>query len=150
MTKEYPEIQQLRATIQRLGLSFVLEDPAPKLSELGFRRIFLKYQDRVYPMPVEDEYSDACQDNSLMLLQLVLQECHNYRECDDILEWARGYMLDAADPEVLSLYREIGESAPYILELAGPETEPISSFDMQLNAGAAQALRKLSSKHDQT
>jgi hypothetical protein len=95
-----------------------------------------------YSIPVEDEFGDARENNPALLLQLILQNCDYFTDAEDFLTWAKSLSLDSSNPIILDLYRELSRQVPDLLKHLG-EVERISDWDMQMNAGAAQALRNM-------
>lgn len=137
----YPEIEALQAAVDRGDLVLSLA-PASDREEAGARRrIGIAPSGRApLTISVDDEYDDSSAEDPLMLLQLVLTECETWEESEDFREWASAAGLDPASPETVALFDELSAVVPEIRSAVG-HVRAISSWDVQMNSGAARALR---------
>lgn len=140
-TQDYPEVQALKDAVERHRLSFSLPETPAAVKEIGYRLIKMHWPGDSLLIPVEDEYEDADREIPALMLHLVLAECEMYEEAEDFLVWARELGLDAADPAVRRIHMNMRTLLPRIRGLLGPELHALSSLEIQLNSGAAQALR---------
>lgn len=140
--ENYPVIRQMQDTVDRLDLRFKSIDNDSYWYEKGFRRINISGSNWETFLLLEDEYKDLNTLHPLAILQLVLMECSEYEEAEDILTWCRFKGVDPVLNKVLDYYRHLNQAIPLLYQNLG-SLQAISSFDWELNSGAAQALRKL-------
>jgi len=139
----YPEIEALDKTIEdrELRLS-VATGEAGRVD-----RCLVGVASYVNPsvtISVDDEYSDACDENPALLLHLVLAECESWEEARDLPSWASVVGLDPTEPWVAALFDELGRVVPLVRSMTGDRAKAISPWDVQMNSGAARALRERS------
>ncbi len=136
------QVQALVAAVREHGLVLTLVPDHDRLRARSWRRI--RWVDALgtdLVVPVDDEFSDADKASPALLLQLVLNTCEYYEECEDILEWATETELDVAEPWVLELYRTLGDVVPLVRAVVGPDLRALSPWDFSMNAGEAADLR---------
>ena len=138
----YPEIEALERVIDERGLELVaLEGEA----RAGRCRISISATDHPpVTISVDDEYGDAARANPPLLLHLVLAECETWEEAPDFPSWVREAGLDPAASWVAALGEELDNITPVIRSMVGGGVKAISSWDVQMNSGAARALRERS------
>ena len=141
--KTHPEIDSLFNLIEKYHIELNLLPSKQWFSDISFREIEFTSMDYSCIIPVDDEYNDAKSSIPPILLQLILFMCYEYEDCEDFLAWSKAYSLNASDSDVFDLYRTLGNVVPEILDIIGREEVGVSRFDWELDAGAAQALRKL-------
>lgn len=94
---------------------------------------------------VDDEFKDFKLNNPVLNLCLVLRELETYAEEEDILKWSNFKGLSVSNHLVVAYYKGLSEHYRTIESIIGLIDSQISDFDFELNAGAAQALRGMSS-----
>lgn len=138
----YPEIEALETVIVERGLGLVALDGE---AAAGRRRITVSAPDHPpVTISVDDEYGDAARPNPPLLLHLVLAECETWEEAPDFPSWLREAGLDPAASWVTALGEELENVVPVIRLMVGSGVKAISSWDVQMNSGAALALRERS------
>ena len=139
----YPEIEVLKKTIRDHNLKLTPEKVESHLpNPYVYVRVTLLLNRISLVIPVCDEYEDAKKDVPALLLQLVLMECEEYEDAEDYLAWEKRGFFDQAESGALKLYKELGEVVPKFREVVGPDVKPINGYDFEVNASAAQALRR--------
>lgn len=108
-----------------------------------YKKIELIIANEQLPLFVYDEYDDLSDTNQLLNLCLVFNELEVYEDCEDFLEWCKELGLKPDNIEAGSYYMDLRIYYSKIIHILGKIEHPISSFDFNLNAGAAQLLRKL-------
>lgn len=141
--KTHSEIDSLFNLIAKYHIELNLLPNKQHFSGISFQEIEFTSMDYSCIIPVDDEYNDAKSSSPPILLQLILFMCYEYEDCEDFLAWSKAYSLNASDPDVFDLYRTLGNIVPEILDIVGREEVGVSDFDWELDAGPAQALRKL-------
>lgn len=140
--EDVPEVDALVRALEEHRLSLSVGAPEPLLQLRAWRRVHLTGPDGLaLSLAVDDEYDDATEGNQALLLHLVLATCECFEEADDFVEWAEEAEMDAAKSWTRQLYQELAGVVPRIREAVGPEAKAISSWDFNLNAGAARVLR---------
>ncbi|MEL6252590.1 MAG: hypothetical protein AAFR87_11315 [Bacteroidota bacterium] len=143
--KYYPEIEALEELIRRFNIHL------KRLDKPGLRQgaeslaILFSIQDKSFELYIKDEYKDWQEENQAMCLCLALRELEEYEEEADYLSWckARGYsgnleLIRQYHMDLRGIYREVQE-------ILGEIDAQISDWDFELNAGAAQELRRRNS-----
>ena len=141
---EYPEIQALEKMLLRHRIRLKKTGPGlgPDQDQLA---IALHIDQQEFRLYLEDEYRDWDEANPAMCLCLALRELEEYEEEEDYLTWctARGY--EAGDEKIRSYHMDLRHTYAAVEKLLGKIDSPISDWDFEMNAGVAQALRKLGS-----
>ena len=96
---------------------------------------------------VDDEYNDLEVGNPLLDLCLVLRALENYLDAEDYLVWCNQHGLDAANPDARAYHMGLDEVVKQISKWIDPIDSFVSDFDFELNAGAAQELRRTNTNH---
>lgn len=137
---DYPEIGQLEQLIKTHSIQIDTPGKLPPLDDY-FKSVTLNIKNNFFDLYVYDEYDDLVVDNQPLCLCLVLLELEEYQEEDDYLTWCTTKGLKASIEQLRSYYMGLSEIYRKIEAIIGFIECPISSFDFELNAGAAQALR---------
>jgi hypothetical protein len=141
------EVDALVGALTEHGIRLSLGAPEEVLQFESWCRIELAAPgDLTVSIAVDDEYGDATEDNQAILLHLVLASCECYEEGEDLLEWAREAGMDVSKEWVRELYDQLRDVVPRIREVVGSDVRAISSWDFNLNAGAARTLRERSTR----
>ena len=142
--KVYPEIEVLKKAIRDHNLQLSVENLEAQLPDpYVYVRVTLFLNQVSLLMPVCDEYEDAKLNNPVLLLQLMLMECEEYEDAEDFLVWEKRGFFDNSKSGALKLYKELSEVVPKFREIVGPDVKPINGYDFEVNASAAQKLRKM-------
>ena len=141
--EKYPQIAELYSIIENNKIELSALPKTKKLSDIYFREIEFTSKNFSAIIPLDDEYDDAETGNPALILQLIIYAVEEYEECEDFLVWSTAFGLDASDPFIFELYRDLGKVIPKIREILGTDINDISDYDWELNAGAAEALREL-------
>lgn len=91
---------------------------------------------------IDNEYKDFALNKPALNLCLFLRELEYYQEEEDILKWCNLKGLTPGMNGVLAYYRGLATIHKNVMEILGTIDSQISDFDFELNAGAAQALRR--------
>ena len=92
-------------------------------------------------MFLDDEYQDLKVGNPLLDICLVYIELEDYEYHEDITTWCQGRGIEPTD-KVINYYRNLAELYREIESRIGKIKCPVSDYDFEMNAGAAQALRE--------
>ena len=99
-------------------------------------------KNRSFVLLVDDEYKDLQINNPILHLCLVLRELEAYREEEDLLAWSKHKYIDPGDSNILDYYRGLSNIYTQIEQILGNIDSHVSYFDFEMNAGAAQELRR--------
>lgn len=139
---DYPEIEKLN----QIYVRYKVETKTDRSRLLGgspyYPMVLFKLNGKTFQIYVDDEYDDLRLNYPLLNLCLVLRELEGYDYADDILVWCIERGLDPADPHVLGFYRELGRIYKQVEATLGKVDPFVSDWDFEMNAGAAQALRR--------
>ena len=142
---EYPEIVGLRALSQRYRLLALPSERPPLGDEPSMPAVDLHLGQKRYELYVYDESSDLSEKNPLLNLCLVLMALADYQEEPDYLTWCRSHGLPPANETIRQWHMELRTLYPELAKQLGNNIDPfVSRFDWELNAGAAQELRRMS------
>ena len=141
MTEEYPAIRQLRELQGRLG-SKITPVPGKYLQKEYYPLVHFELKGTIYPIYVDDEYTDLELDNPLLNLCLVLRALENYLDAEDYLVWCTQHGMDSGDSHAREYHMGLRSRVQNIQKWIDPIDSFISDFDFELNAGAAQYLRR--------
>lgn len=139
---QYPEIGRLRALLDdaNVRISVVDGNPLPLKADWCFCEVE-RGSEKVL-CPVDDEYGDRKSACAELLLNLMLETLSAWRDAAGFEAWCTETGL-AGDETARNIYKQLSVAAPLLTHWFGSIEAPISSFDISLNAGAAQALRNL-------
>lgn len=141
--KKYPEIDSLFSLLEEKKMILRVSQSSSDLKTVSFIEVELTTPQGALIISVDDEYKDSELENSALLLQLVIFMIEEYEDCEDFSVWSTTYGLNASNHIHLEWFKRLGEITPRIREIISTDFSGISDYDWQLNAGAAQALRKL-------
>jgi len=139
----YPEIQSLKD----LYLQYQIFVEVSQTDFLGgvrsYPSVLFTINNSIFKLYVDDEYHDLQNGNALLSLCIVLRALEDYVFSATYLEWCQCYMMDASAPQIIDYYKTLGNIYVDIEKILGKITSYVSDYDFELNAGAAQALRKM-------
>lgn len=139
----YPALAAFDAWMRERGLTARPSARAHRLAEDGAVEILVEApRQPVIPVIVFDEYGDARPGNPWLCLALVRLAFEAVEEEADFQDWARAEML-TPDETAQQVYDETVEARAGFLTRHGDMPDPFAPMDVELNAGAAQLLRKL-------
>ena len=142
---EYPEIVALKALSQRYRLLALPSDRPPLGGEEAMPAVDLYLGNKRYELYAYDEVSDLSENNPLLNLCLVLMALEDYQEEPDYLTWCRSYGLPPANDAIRQWHMSLRSLYPELEKRLGNTIDPfVSRYDWELNAGAAQELRRMS------
>lgn len=142
MDSSYPEIAALNdiyiahQVYIKINRSQVLDD------QQYYPRVDFKVGGKEFHLFVDDEYDDFRNNYPLLNLCLILRELEGFEYADDYKVWCQERGLDDNNPQVESNYRHLGEVYSSITAIIGKIDSKVSDFDFEMNARAAQALRR--------
>ncbi len=142
MDSSYPEIVALNdiyithKVYIKINRSQVLGD------QQYYPRVDFKFGGKEFHLFVDDEYDDFRNNYPLLNLCLVLRELEGYDYADDYLVWCQERGLNEGNPQVQSNYKHLGDVYADITSIMGKIDSQVSDFDFEMNARAAQALRR--------
>ncbi len=139
----YQEIINLKNLHSKHNMSFALAKVHPNFNATENVWIEFTVDDFNAILIVDDEFKDFSAKSPILNFCLVLRELETYREEEDILRWTVFKNLSPSNPEVLNYYKDLGTHYKEIRDILGKIDSQISYFDFELNAGAAQELRRL-------
>ncbi|MCR9172459.1 MAG: hypothetical protein NXI10_08215 [bacterium] len=140
--KQYPEIEQLSSLRKQFAIS-IHPFNVYLCNRSDFPKVEFKIGSKSYHIFVDDEYHDFKKDNPDLHLCLVLRTLEMYEDAPDFLAWCTQFELDASNSTAREHHMELGHIYRDIEQQVGTVDSYISDLDFQLNAGAAQELRRL-------
>jgi hypothetical protein len=138
----HPEIEQLN----EFYLKWKFESKTDRTKTLSGKSYYpwvnFKLAGESFGMFVDDEYEDLRKNYPLLNLCIVLRELEGYDFTPEYKVWCKERMIDAKDKEVREAFLNLQSTYNRVIALAGEVESYVSDFDFELNAGAAQALRR--------
>lgn len=143
----YPEITKLNRFIAKYNCHCKLPNGALKHYGDLIRADFT-INNTLFTVYLDDEYDDVSLNNSALLVLLALRSLEHIQDTTDYLQWCNQLFLDPDAPELLEYYKAATRFCEQLIILfdGGKIESFISDLDFELNAGAAQYLRKQSSE----
>ena len=139
---EYPEIAALEELIRKFSIRLKRLDKPGLREGVESLAISFSIRERSFELFIEDEYKDWQEKNQALCLCLALRELEEYEEEADYFSWcnARGYpgnieRIRQYHMDLRRIYREVEE-------VLGEIDAQVSNWDFEMNAGAAQELRR--------
>jgi hypothetical protein len=148
MTKtidDYPRLLELRAWIAERDLTLAVELAAADLANIDTdARVIIATAPRRPDIRVTvfDEYGDARPDNPLLCLLLIDDEFAELADADGVAAWARAHGLDPGLAAIEAIHASNSRAQRQFHKSYGPIPQVLAAMDWQLNAGAAQYLRR--------
>ncbi len=138
----YSEIQFLQKIYLRHKVSARVSDTDFLAGNKEYPAVVFSLNNSSFKLYVEDEYKDLQIGNPILTLCLILRELENYMYEGDYLEWCKSQTLEPESSQVRDYYMKLGNIYMEVEKILGKINSHISNFDFELNAGAAQELRK--------
>ncbi len=91
---------------------------------------------------VDDEYEDLRYNYPLLNFCLVLRELEGYAYTSDYPVWCQERFLDVSDESIKLAFDNLAEVFQGVEKVLGKIDSFVSDYDFELNAGAAQRLRR--------
>jgi len=110
--------------------------------EKNFPMVDFQLAGKTYKLFIDDEYEDLRYNYPLLNFCLVLRELDGYDAARELEVWAQERYLDAKDSQVIKFHQYLAKIYPEIAQILGKIHPHISDWDFEMNAGAAQQLRK--------
>lgn len=142
MNFEYPEIEALN----ELWVKHQVMIKVDRSDDLGPRRDYplvdVKMGDLGFSLFVDDEYEDFRLNYPLLNFCLVLRELEGYQDSPDFDVWCQERFFDSKDEKIKQAFEHLKDVVTKVEALLGTIDSQVSDWDFEMNAGAAQALRR--------
>lgn len=142
MAFEYPEIEALNTIYVNHKVTTKTERGELLGGKDYYPLVHVQLGGFAFDLFVDDEYDDLRKNYPLLNLCLVLRELEGYALADDYLVWCQERFFDPGDERIRSNYTRLGEVYGTVESILGNIDSHVSDFDFEMNAGAAQRLRK--------
>ena len=143
MSQPYSEIQALKVILKKHPFTVEFLGNDFPFCALSHRWVRFQLNETPFVLMIDDEYNDFALSKPAMNLCLFLRELDDYQEEEDILKWCSLKGLKAEDSDVLAYYKGLAAIYADVKHILGAIDPQISDTDFSLNAGAAQALRRI-------
>lgn len=141
MDKTPQTIEILIQTIKDLKISI---SKSPELLDDDghfYQRVQFTCNGSSIHFPFMDEYDDIIQENPVVLLNFIVQECEFFEEASGYEVWCEDIGVNKDKKSSRDLYEELEVKVPQIRKLIGSEIKALNHYDIEFNTGLAQALR---------
>lgn len=143
MNGTYPEIDRLKT----LWLKHAVKTKTDRGQLLQGKSYYPKVQFTLggqnFELFVDDEYDDLERNTPLLSFCLILRELEGYAYTPDYEVWCQERSLDPNAEDAYQAFKQLEKVYGKVKSILGKIDSQISDFDFELNAGAAQALRKI-------
>lgn len=139
---EYEEIDQLNVFYVRYQFSWKTDRSQLLAGKSYYPRVNFSLNGTSFWLYIDDEYDDLKKNYPLLVLCLVLRELEGYAYTSDYATWCQERFLNAQDTEVQQAFDQLKKVYYQILQWVNPIDSFVSDWDFEMNAGAAQKLRK--------
>lgn len=137
----YPEIEILEQLYGKHNISVTPVQEDYLDDDKTYPAVNLHIGNHRFVVYIDNEYSDLEKNNPLLSLCLVLRAFDAYAYAEDYLQWCTHHGLNASDEKIRDYHMSLRNTSAEVYTLLGYMECPVSDFDFELNAGAAQHLR---------
>lgn len=138
----YPEIEKLNDLYLKHRFSSELNRSQILDNKSYYSLVRFELSGKNFELFVDDEYDDFRHNNPVLNLCLVLRELEGYECTSDFQTWCQERSIDSTDEEVKESFNHLVQVYREVEKILGTIDSQVSDFDFELNAGAAQSLRK--------
>jgi hypothetical protein len=142
MSFKYPEIEKLNDLCVQHRVMIKVD----RMDDLGPRNDYplvdFTIDGLAFSLFVDDEYNDFKYNYPLLNLCLVLRELDGYHYAPEFEQWCQERYLEAKDKKVQAAFENLKIVTKKVESILGGIDPCVSDWDFEMNAGAAQELRK--------
>ena len=137
---EYAEVTALRQCIAEFQLRFEVLPARAPLSDFSWREIIIYSQEHSILLPVDDDHRDA-ERGPVAQMQLILATCECFEEeSASLAQWCQEAEVPNNEHGA-EVFQILAERVPQVRAIVGHTYEAISTWDIELNTGIAEAMR---------
>jgi hypothetical protein len=140
--KKYPSIIALKDIYTKFKISILVSTTDLLCDRTNYPALELSIGKNKFSLFIDDEYEDLAINNPILTFCLLLRELEDYDYALDYLEWCKHHDFDVSNSQVREYYLSLGSIYRDIENILGEINSQVSDYDFELNAGAAQFLRK--------
>lgn len=142
MNTEYPEIKALNDIYVKHKVMIKITREQILDNDKDYPSVDFQLAGKTFKIFVDDEYQDLRYNYPLLNLCLVLRELESFDDSRDYEIWCQERYKDAQNEQVKANHQHLGEIYEEIKQILGNIDSQVSDFDFEMNARAAQRLRK--------
>ena len=139
---DYPEIEQLNDVFVQYKFSWKTDRSNLLGGKSYYPKIDFSFRGKQFSLFIDDEYDDLKKNYPLLVLCLVLRELEGYEFTSEYETWCRERFLDAKDKTIESSFENLKYTYREVEKILGKIDSFVSDFDFEMNARAAQSLRR--------
>lgn len=142
MTFDYPEIEQLNKIYVEHKFTSSIDRSQLLAGQKYYPLVHFTLGGEAFSVFVDDEYDDLRNNYPLLNLCLILRELEGYDFSREYEVWCQERGLDPEIDRVKDNFKHLGEVYRAIEKILGEVDSKVSDFDFEMNARAAQKLRR--------
>ena len=142
MKSPYLEIHKLKELHEKHVVDLrVLENDFLD-GNVDYPAVLVSFGKKEFKLYVDDEYHDFKLKNPILSFYLVLRELEGFKFEKDYPTWCRAQLLDPNNSQVKNFFDGLDKTYSEVEKIIGKIDSMINGLDFELNAGAAQYLRR--------
>lgn len=142
MSNEYPEIEALNQLWVKHKVMVKTDRSKLLDGKSYYPSVEFTLGNRTFQLFVDDEYDDLKKNYPLLNFCLVLRELEGYEYSENYQQWCQERFFEPEVAAINEAYEQLALVYKEVKEILGEIDSKISDYDFELNAGAAQAIRK--------
>ena len=144
MNPEYPEIERLNEVYVKYRFSWKIDRSQNLVNQEYYPLIRFELEGHKFHLFVDDEYDDLRLNYPLLNLCLILRELEGYEFTSHYETWCQERFFDPENEQVRENFKHLSKVYMEVEKILGKIDSYVSDFDFEMNAGAAQKLRRSS------
>ena len=142
MSFDYPEIERLNELWVKYKVSTKTDRNAVLGGDKFYPKVNFSLGGESFYLYVDDEYDDLRSNYPLLNFCLVLRELEGFAFSPEYKVWCQERFFDPENEQVYAAFNHLENVYKEVKTLMGEINSQVTDFDFEMNAGAAQALRR--------
>ncbi|MCT4623373.1 MAG: hypothetical protein N4A46_07090 [Schleiferiaceae bacterium] len=142
MDLKYPEIEKLNEVFIKHKAFTKIDRRFTLAGDEYYPKVHFELSGTHFEIYVDDEYDDLRKNYPLLNLCLVLRELEGFDYSRNYEVWCQERYKEIKNPQVKANFDHLEEVYNSVEKILGKIDSFVTDFDFEMNAGAAQALRR--------
>ena len=138
----YPEINKLNELYVKHQFTSQIDRKELLGDKMYYPKVHFSLSGQSFYLYIDDEYDDLRKNYPLLNLCLILRELEGYEFTSEFDAWCQERYLDVDNPMIVNNFNHLEHTYQQITNLLGKIDSFVSDFDFEMNARAAQKLRR--------
>lgn len=139
---DYPEIEQLNHIFIKYRFLWKTDRSVLLGGKSYYPKVDFSFNGQKFHLCIDDEYDDLKKNYPLLVLCLVLRELEGFEFTSDYHVWCKERYLNPDDESIRENFKNLKLTYEKVSQILGKVESFVSDFDFEMNARAAQSLRK--------